>query len=35
MLYVYLAVSEKVVSSVLIREEDKVQVPVYYSGKVF
>ena len=34
-LYVYLAVFEKAVSSVLVREEDKVQYPVYYNSKVF
>ena len=34
-LYAYLAVSEKAVSSVLIREEDRVQRPVYYSSKAF
>lgn len=33
-LYVYLAISEKVVSAVLIKEEDKVQKPIYYVGKV-
>ena len=35
MLYVYLAISKKAISSVLIREEDKVQFPVYYSSKMF
>lgn len=34
-LYVYLAVSKKAVSFVLIQEEDKVQAPVYYSSKAF
>ena len=34
-LYVYLAVSERAVSFVLIREEDRVQQLVYYSSKVF
>ncbi|KAL2475088.1 Ribonuclease H [Abeliophyllum distichum] len=34
-LLVYLAVSEKAVSSVLIREEGPVQLPVYYVSKAF
>ena len=33
-LYIYLAVSDRAVSAVLIREEDKVQWPVYYVSKV-
>ena len=33
MLYVYLAVSERAVSAVLVREEDKLQWPVYYVSK--
>ena len=32
-LYLYLAVTSHVVSSALIREEDKVQRPVYYTSK--
>ena len=32
-LYIYLAVSDWAVSAVLIREEDKVQWPVYYVSK--
>ena len=32
-LYVYLAVSERGVSAVLIREEDKVQWPIFYVNK--
>ena len=32
-MYIYLAVSDRVVSAVLIREEDKVQCPVYYVRK--
>ena len=32
-LSLYLAVSEHVVSSVLIHEEEKVQLPVYYTSK--
>ena len=31
--YVYLAVTDRVVSAVLVREEDKVQWPVYYISK--
>lgn len=34
-LYVYLAVSEMAVSSILIREENKILTPVYYSSKAF
>ena len=34
-LYLYLVVSEKVVSAVLIREEEKVQWSVYYVSKQF
>ena len=34
-LLIDLAVSEKAVSSVLIREEDRIQLPVYYSSKAF
>ena len=33
-LLVYLSISPKVVSAVLIREEDKIQKPVYYVSKV-
>ena len=32
-LYLYLSVSEKAVSAALVREEDKVQWPVYYISK--
>ena len=32
-LYLYLAVSDRAVSAVLIREEDRVQWPVYYVSK--
>ena len=34
-MYVYLVVSEKAVSSVLVREENKIQLPVYYSSKAY
>ena len=34
-LYVYLAVFEKAISSVLIQKDDKVQYPIYYSSKAF
>ena len=33
-LYLYLAVSEKALSAVLVKEEDKIQKPVYYVSKV-
>ena len=32
-LYVYLAVSDSVMSTVLVREEDRVQWPIYYVSK--
>lgn len=32
-LYVYLAISEHTISSVLIREEDAIQWPIYYVSK--
>ena len=34
-LYLYLAVSETVVSATLIREEDRKQLPVYYISQAF
>ena len=34
-LYLYLAVSNTVVSSALIREEENVQKPVYYTSQAF
>ena len=33
-LYLYLAISEKPLSAVLVKKEDKVQKPVYYVSKV-
>ena len=34
-LYVYLAISEKAISFILIQKDDKVQYSVYYSNKAF
>ena len=33
-LYLYLAVSDKALSAVLVKQEDKVQKPIYYVSKV-